>query len=117
MNMMLIFVTIIFGVCWLPRGLVKTLLAVDYKRKWTWKCWKFAKITHNITYVIAMSSTCYNPFLYGFMNTAFKEAFSNLWSCAKKTNATRVGDGENEPGLVEEIRIEDVTLAAVATTE
>ena len=32
-----------------------------------------------ITHVIAMSSTCYNPFLYGWMNTG--EKFTNTNDC------------------------------------
>jgi hypothetical protein len=30
-----------------------------------------------------MSSTCYNPLLYGWLNTAFRQEFSKLLPCLR----------------------------------
>ena len=39
-------------------------------------CWQYFYVTFFIAHVFAMSSTCYNPFLYGWLNTAFRTEFS-----------------------------------------
>ena len=96
MNKMLILVTVIFGICWFPAQLSQVIIAkVDIF------CWKLRELTMCILHVLAMSSACYNPFLYCFMNTAFKEAFTKLCPCARKTAATKNQDREGGPRPVE----------------
>ena len=81
MNKMMILVTVIFGICWFPTQLSQLVIfKVDIY------CWTLRDLTMYILHVLAMSSTCYNPFLYGFMNPAFKEAFGKLCSYARKTS-------------------------------
>ena len=82
MNKMLILVTIIFGICWFPGQLSLMIFFYDDFLH----CWTLRDLTMYILHVLAMSSTCYNPFLYGFMNPAFKEAFGKLCSYARKTS-------------------------------
>ena len=50
--------------------LLKTNLK-NWKRKKT-GCWPYYYITFFICHVVAMSSTCYNPLLYGWFNNAFR---------------------------------------------
>ena len=39
-------------------------------------CWSYYYVTFFLCHTIAMSSTCYNPFLYGWLNSAFKAEFA-----------------------------------------
>ena len=39
-------------------------------------CWSYYYVTFFLSHIIAMSSTCYNPFLYGWLNTAFRAEFA-----------------------------------------
>ena len=80
MNKMLISITIIFVICWFPSRLIQMIDAINYE---VMDCWELWKLINTIVHVIAMSSTCYNPFLYGLMNPAFKTEYSKLWSCAR----------------------------------
>ena len=101
---MLISITVIFGILWFPIKLVLMIQILDH----TVDCWELYDLTKYIAHVIAMSSTCYNPLLYGLMNSAFRTEFAKLWSCARIINATKYKDHENDPRIVEE-RIECTT--------
>ena len=103
-NKILITVTVLFGICWIPDQLNLVIRELNSRVK----CWELSELILYIFHVIAMSSTCYNPFLYGLMNPAFKAEFAKLWSCARE-NLER----ENDSGFVEErIRIEECTTDA-----
>jgi len=70
-NRMLIGMVVIFGTCWFPINLINLLSdCLDLG------CWSYYYVTFFLCHIIAMSSTCYNPFLYGWLNTAFKAEFS-----------------------------------------
>jgi len=70
-NRMLIAMVVIFGTCWFPINLINLLAdCMDLG------CWSYYYVTFFICHIIAMSSTCYNPFLYGWLNSAFKAEFS-----------------------------------------
>jgi len=66
-NRMLIAMVIIFAISWFPINLINLLadcLQLD--------CWSLYYVMFFLSHVIAMSSTCYNPLLYGWFNTAFR---------------------------------------------
>ena len=65
-------------------------------------CWELIFLNLYITHVMAMSSTCYNPFLYGWMNPAFKTEFAKLCSCFLNT-ATAKQDSDKSVSNVSEI--------------
>ena len=80
-NKMLISMVVIFGTSWCPINLINlaadtvdlsslslNLLDKNCKR-FISGCWELYYLAFFITHVIAMSSICYNPFLYGWMNT------------------------------------------------
>ena len=114
MNKMLITITVLFGICWFPSRLLQMVWTVDHSVR----CWKLWKLTEYTVHVIAMFSTCFNPFLYGFMNTAFKEAFAKLWSCARKTEAMKNRERENDSGFVEErVSIEECTTSSTGLSQ
>ena len=47
---------------------------------WWWSdCWSLYYVMFFLSHVIAMSSTCYNPLLYGWFNTAFRWSWWWTW--------------------------------------
>ena len=84
-NRMLIMMVIVFGVCWLPLNSINFLADLNGRIY----CWEYFHFTFFITHVFAMSSTCYNPFLYGRYNEKFQEEFVRMLPMLKficKTN-------------------------------
>ena len=104
MNKMLISMVVIFCVCWFPYPIINLVNIVGLDIG----CWKLYNLSSLITYVIAMSSTCYNPFLYCWHNTAFRGEFSKLLKCFQNTEGNRPED--------ERIKMEDMSPAMVTTT-
>ena len=85
MNKMLISIAVIFGICWFPINLFNLVFDI-LELIINAHCWGLKFLTFFIVHVIAMSSTCYNPFLYGLLNPAFREEFAKLRpSCVLKT--------------------------------
>ena len=41
-------------------------------------CWSYYYVTFFLAHIIAMSSTCYNPLLYGWLNLQFRTEFARL---------------------------------------
>ena len=95
-NKMLMAMVFIFGICWFPQNLIQHLSDIDKVF-----CWELYFLSLYIAHVIAMSSTCYNPFLYGWMNPAFKTEFAKL--CSRFLNiATAKQDSHNSVNDVSE---------------
>ena len=87
-NRMLIMMVIVFGVCWLPLNSINFLADLNGRIY----CWEYFHFTFFITHVFAMSSTCYNPFLYGRYNEKFQEEFVRMMPMLKficKTNNSK----------------------------
>ena len=57
---------------------------------------------------MAMSSTCYNPFLYGWMNPAFKTEFAKLCSCFLNTATAKQDSDKSVSNVSEEVVIESI---------
>ncbi|XP_023037378.1 substance-P receptor [Drosophila willistoni] len=73
---MLIIVVIIFGLCWLPLQLYNVLYVTipeinDYH---------FISIVWFCADWLAMSNSCYNPFIYGIYNEKFKREFNKRFA-------------------------------------
>lgn len=73
-NSMLIAMVAIFGGSWLPLNLFN--LVGDLHEPTNH--WEYKNITFLLTHVIAMSSTCYNPFLYAWLNENFRKEFKTV---------------------------------------
>lgn len=74
---MLIAMVTIFGVSWLPLTAIN-LLNDFYLQTATWKhYYLFFFAAH----AVAMSSTCYNPFLYAWLNENFRKEFKQVLPC------------------------------------
>lgn len=71
-NRMLIAMVAVFGISWMPLNLYNILadLKVEY-----------SLLIFFVTHAIAMSSTCYNPFLYAWLNENFRKEFIQILPC------------------------------------
>ncbi|XP_068214158.1 prolactin-releasing peptide receptor-like [Palaemon carinicauda] len=95
-NRMLIAMVTIFGTSWLPMNVVH--LVGDYNA--TAGTWSYYNLCFFITHVVAMSSTCYNPFLYAWLNDNFRKEFQQVLPCFHQTSSSsaseRVGQWRSE---------------------
>ena len=55
----------------------------DKLSMWFLGCWSLYYVTFFLCHVIAMSSTCYNPILYGWLNVAFRLEFARILPCLR----------------------------------
>ncbi|XP_062917505.1 G-protein coupled receptor 83-like [Mobula hypostoma] len=79
---MLMLVVVVFAVCWFPLNCYLVLISSK------------AINTNNALYFtfhwFAMSSTCYNPFIYCWLNANFRSEFKSLLSMCRRKRATHV---------------------------
>ncbi|KOB71291.1 Neuropeptide receptor A10 [Operophtera brumata] len=76
-NRMLIAMVAIFGLSWLPLNLIN--ISSDFYK--FAEDWKYYMVMFFFTHFIAMSSTCYNPFLYAWLNENFRKEFKQILPC------------------------------------
>jgi hypothetical protein len=81
---MLILVVIVFAICWLPINLYH-LLNDFYLTD-------FSLNTFYFVHWLAMSSVCYNPFIYFWLNNHYREGIKSIFCCRifSYTNNTSV---------------------------
>lgn len=98
-NRMLISMVLIFGASWLPLNLYN--LVQDFYAPASG--WMYARAFFLLAHATAMSSTCYNPFLYAWLNETFRKEFKRVLPCFNsegyyiyciRTAANGQGDGE-----------------------
>lgn len=80
-NRMLIAMVAIFGISWLPLNLIN-VIEDFYSNANDWAPFKFCFF---VAHSIAMSSTCYNPFLYAWLNENFRKEFKQVLPCFSRT--------------------------------
>ncbi|XP_048514772.1 prolactin-releasing peptide receptor-like isoform X2 [Athalia rosae] len=73
-NRMLISMVTIFGVSWLPLNIVNVLN--DFYSPAS--DWSYYRLCFFMAHCLAMSSTCYNPFLYAWLNENFRKEFKQV---------------------------------------
>lgn len=76
-NRMLIAMVTIFGVSWMPLNLIN--LANDVYAPLG--NWDYYHLCFFLAHSLAMSSTCYNPFLYAWLNENFRKEFKRVLPC------------------------------------
>lgn len=76
-NRMLIAMVAIFGISWLPLNVVN--MCNDFYSDIN--AWPFYNLLFFIAHLTAMSSTCYNPFLYAWLNENFRKEFKQVLPC------------------------------------
>ncbi|XP_056636478.1 neuropeptide Y receptor type 2-like [Diorhabda sublineata] len=76
-NRMLIAMVAVFLVSWLPLNAFNIIN--DFCQQM--ENWNFYYLTFFVSHAIAMSSTCYNPFLYAWLNENFRKEFKQVLPC------------------------------------
>lgn len=93
-NRMLISMVLIFGASWLPLNLYN--LVQDFYQPASG--WLYARAFFLLAHATAMSSTCYNPFLYAWLNETFRKEFKKVLPCFNNEGycigTTGHGDGD-----------------------
>ena len=89
---------VVFGIGWLPLNTINLLSDINP----TTYCWEYFTFIFFICHVLAMSSTCYNPFLYGCYNDAFQKEFTELipaltYICCQSDQSNSGSSEENVP--------------------
>lgn len=97
-NQMLITMVTIFGLSWLPLNVIN--LCNDYYIYAIHM--KYYFLIFFMAHVIAMSSTCYNPFIYAWMNENFRKEFKQLIPCIDSSAQLRVNIQMEQLGVCPE---------------
>lgn len=98
-NRMLIAMVTIFGVSWLPLTAIN-LLNDFYLQTAMWTHYYLFFFS---AHAVAMSSTCYNPFLYAWLNENFRKEFKQVLPCWRNGSgygATGADVGQGRRGRV-----------------
>jgi len=84
---MMVTVVVIYAMCWLP--LHSVTLAGDTNPTAVWS-YKHIQIVWIASHWLAMSSCCYNPFVYFWMSSNFRSSFQRLVTrlCRKRDGGT-----------------------------
>lgn len=82
-NRMLIAMVVIFLLSWLPLNVINIIN--DFHGQIMH--WKYYFLSFFMVHSMAMSSTCYNPFLYAWLNENFRKEFKQLLPCFDSTSA------------------------------
>lgn len=77
-NRMLIAMVTVFGVSWLPLNIINVI--DDFYSQVN--DWPYYRLCFFMTHCLAMSSTCYNPFLYAWLNDNFRKEFKQVRTCS-----------------------------------
>ncbi|XP_015910851.1 tachykinin-like peptides receptor 99D [Parasteatoda tepidariorum] len=76
---MMIVVVVIFAVCWLPYHIY--FLVAHHVPQITSAT--YVQPIYLSIYWLAMSNACYNPFIYCWMNSRFRQGFKSVFRCCK----------------------------------
>lgn len=80
-NRMLIAMVAIFLISWLPLNAINIM----YDFYTEIGNWEYSLFSFFLVHAIAMSSTCYNPFLYAWLNENFRKEFKLVLPCFDST--------------------------------
>ncbi|XP_052823799.1 prolactin-releasing peptide receptor-like [Octopus bimaculoides] len=86
-NRILVSIVTLFTICWLPWNIFSLFVEFDPDLVKG----KFFKVTDLFLKSFAMSSSCINPFLYGWLNDNFKKEICLLFDNSKKKWNRRTG--------------------------
>lgn len=103
LNRMLISMVLIFGFSWFPLN-VHNLLVDFYLPASTWA---YLNGFFFLSHAVAMSSTCYNPFLYAWLNENFRKEFKTVLPFLNESRMCQFFDSS---------RVRDPEVAGPATT-
>lgn len=86
-NRMLIAMVTIFGICWFPLNLVNVINDIG-------NIGIYFHLLFFMAHCVAVSSTCYNPFLYAWLNENFRKEFKHVLPCPFRSAANRYCNGD-----------------------
>ncbi|XP_045211373.2 prolactin-releasing peptide receptor-like [Mercenaria mercenaria] len=89
---MLIIVVLLFVICWMPLQLYSLISEIHPQINE----YKYINIVWFCSNWLAMSNSCYNPFIYGLLNEKFKREYRLMFS---KTRCLRKHSAENNSSL------------------
>ena len=92
---MLIIIIVIFSVCWMPLNLYHLLTDLHPDAE----LFRYNSTVYIICHWIAMSSVCYNPFVYCWFNASFRAELRSWFSCCFK-RSSRVHPGVEVNGNI-----------------
>ncbi|XP_037092336.1 prolactin-releasing peptide receptor-like [Pollicipes pollicipes] len=84
-NRMLISMVTVFGLSWLPLNVMNLLDDISSNLGLGWENWQYFHLFFFVAHAIAMSSTCYNPFLYAWLNETFRKEFKEILPCFRSS--------------------------------
>ena len=84
---LLITVVVVFAFCWMPINLYHLL--TDFHPNAT--IFHYDSTTFFILHWIAISSTCYNPFVYCWLNESFRAEVKSCFACCKRHRRVHPG--------------------------
>jgi len=106
-NRMLIAMVVIFGTSWFPINLINLFSdCMDLG------CWSLYYVTFFLCHVIAMSSTCYNPILYGWLNAAFRLEFARILPCLRVGGRSECEEDQTKVAM--EMKTERVDVSRIS---
>lgn len=88
-NRMLIAMVTIFGICWFPVNLINVIN--DF---YIFEQDSYFHLFFFLAHCLAMSSTCYNPFLYAWLNENFRKEFKVILPCILRNATNRYCNGD-----------------------
>lgn len=80
-NRMLIAMVAVFGISWMPLNVYNIRADLRPIEDTSEDNSEYSLLIFFVTHAIAMSSTCYNPFLYAWLNENFRKEFIQILPC------------------------------------
>ncbi|XP_047112320.1 prolactin-releasing peptide receptor-like [Schistocerca piceifrons] len=112
-NRMLVAMVAIFGLSWMPLTVLN--LANDVFT--SFGTWRYFNLCFFLVHALAMSSTCYNPFLYAWMNDNFRKEFRRVLPCFGLDTGGGNARGAPRISCAPSGRTQDSLLPTTSTTQ
>lgn len=93
-NMLLVSISVIFFTSWMPLNLFNLIadtLDIDFTTQ-------SMKIVYAVCHMMGMSSACWNPVLYGWLNDNFWKEFQDIMCIKSNSSNTRARDLDDKRG-------------------
>lgn len=92
-NRMLIAMVAVFGISWMPLNVYNIRADLRPIEDTSEDNSEYSLLIFFVTHAIAMSSTCYNPFLYAWLNENFRKEFIQILPCLFRALSPLNGSG------------------------
>ncbi|XP_049958585.1 prolactin-releasing peptide receptor-like [Schistocerca serialis cubense] len=79
-NRLLVAMVLVFAACWLPLNAVNMVADLDEGAEH----WRYFTLCFFLAHALAMSSVCYNPLLYAWLNDNFRKELKQLVPCCRR---------------------------------